>query len=310
MMRALLAVVLCWLILALPASAQIGGSTGIGAPAASGGSSGECAAATAFLARNGNAHPQITTALICGMQAVGVGCSAWPGASGSDPIDAMYVLATTTAGNAQLNICSTSNTLTVGAPTCTFTADQGYACDGTAGYLDTNLNPASGSPKCGIASCSFGAYVLTSVDTGSVIGQGSASGSNVYSYLAPFSGSTIFTAQNMYGGVGAAGSASTPSAVGAWISNRSGAAAAQGYKNGSSTPVFTDTSGTGSLTIFSNTFKIAATTLGAGGTPQYFSADQIAAVFIGGSMTGAMAAALNDLINAYMAGLPTPRNIY
>src|ERR1700676_927047 len=89
-----------------------------------------CAAATAFLARTSGLSGTETTAyttMICGMITDGVGCSAWRGSGGN--LDALYIFATKDTTTAELNLCSTSFSITPRASN-TFTADTGWAGDG------------------------------------------------------------------------------------------------------------------------------------------------------------------------------------
>lgn len=89
--------------------------------------------------------------------------------------DGAWLLATDTAGNAALNLISTSFTLTVnGSPA--FTADSGYVGGSTAN-LDTGFNPTSASsPHYTLTSASLFGWtsVTPSGDAGSMWGYASA----------------------------------------------------------------------------------------------------------------------------------------
>jgi len=266
-----------------------------------------CPAATAWLARTSGLSTTETNAyirLICvDMIPNGIGCSAWSGSSGND--DAIYIFATNTTATANLNLCSSSYGVTVGAATVTFSGDHGYTGDGVTGYLDTNFNPTVGTPNFTLNAGFIAAYVLTNATSNVVLGQGTTSVA-VYTYMDL--GTTFQSPVNYASGT--QGTSSETNAVGAWISNRSTASAQQAYKNGSSTPQWTDTTSNGGGPLYSNTFKILAATLGTSGAPSNFSGNQIAAVGIGGSKTGAQAAAWNNAINNYMTALALGINVY
>lgn len=90
-----------------------------------------CSQATAFLARNGNAHPTETTTLICGL----VSASIWSG------FDTFYITATDTLAHAELNAVGATCTLaSVGTPAPTFTSNQGMAGATGTGWFDNGCN--------------------------------------------------------------------------------------------------------------------------------------------------------------------------
>lgn len=101
--------------------------------------SGSCTASTAFLARTSGlnaAHINAYDTMICGLVTDGVFSS----------LDALYVFATNSTTNANLNLVSASFPVTQNG-TVTFTVDQGYSGSaGSANNLDTAFVPTTGSP--------------------------------------------------------------------------------------------------------------------------------------------------------------------
>jgi hypothetical protein len=255
-----------------------------------------CTAATAWLARTSGLSMTETnayTTMICGMIADGNGCAAWSGSSGT--MDLLYVFATNTTTTANLNLCGTGNTLTQSG-TVTFLADNYYQGNGSTGYFDTGLIlPSTDFTQ---NSASLGTYVLNNRTSTSL------------SYCEIGHPTGIFIApDNNAGGyeqslleVTGDSAAGQTSAQGAWIATRTASNAVAGYKNGSSTPILT---GTTASVSFSGSYSIYVSScrFGAGQTASNWSADQIAATFVGGALTATQAVAINNRINAYMTAL-------
>jgi hypothetical protein len=78
-------------------------------------------------------------------------------------LDAIWTMAAHGTASAKMNWLSTSYTLSLqGTPNPTFTTDQGYAGDGTNGYIKTGYVPSAGGKKWVQNSCSMGLYSRTS----------------------------------------------------------------------------------------------------------------------------------------------------
>jgi hypothetical protein len=221
-------------------------------------------------------------------------------------LDCLYILAAPDAATARLNLVSTDYSL-IANGTTTFTPDQGFAGDGSTGYLDTQFNPSTAtSPNFTLSNCSFGAYDRTSsatVCTSAII----MGNKNIWqNYMLVLSTGPVFGSE--------CNAAHFPAGTfnsnrqGAWIVNRdpvAGATTMTVYKNGSST-AFASSSGNASGSSSINA-KFALLAQGSA-SPSGFTTDQLAAAFIGGGLTGAQAAAINNRINAYMTALGA--NIY
>lgn len=73
-------------------------------------------------------------------------------------LDALYILAAADSQAAKLNWLSTSfNATEVNAPT--FTADRGFAGNGSTSYLNTNLTPSTAGGKATLNSASLGVWI-------------------------------------------------------------------------------------------------------------------------------------------------------
>jgi hypothetical protein len=129
-----------------PTFAQVGGLGFPGPGLGHQGGGGGCSQATALIARMDRSQntPAVTN-LICGMVTDGT----W------SLMDAFYVFAINSSGNAGLNWVSTSFPITVNG-TCTFTANQGYTGDGTSCNLRTAMAPASAGGNFTLNSGSLG----------------------------------------------------------------------------------------------------------------------------------------------------------
>jgi hypothetical protein len=273
-----------------------------------------CTQATNFLARTSflnGAETSAYVALICGLVSDGIitgtmnGPNSGSGACGST-LDALYILATNTTTTAGLNLCGTSYSL-LSNGTVTFTADQGYAGNGTTGFLNTQFVPQSATtPNYTPTSASIGAYDRTSSTTVSSTATIMGISNGAQTYIQPLTTSSavsadVNTTTFALGGVNA-------NRQGAWIVTRTSSSAVALYgPHGSSAPLNTVTTGDANGTP---TAAVSFTILGQGivGSAQKFSTDQISAAFIGGALTGAQAAAINNRINAYMTALGV--NIY
>jgi hypothetical protein len=277
-------------------------------PAASG-----CTQATNFLARTSGLSGTETSAyttMICGLVTDGIitgtmnGPNSGSGACGS-LLDALYILATNNTTTAALNLCGTSYSLiAVNSPT--FTADTGYAGNGTSSFLNTQFVPQSATtPNYTTNAASIGAYDRTSstVVSSSATIMGISNGAQTY--IQP-----LTTASAMSADVNTTtfpSGAPNTNRQGAWIVTRTNSTTVSIYKNGSATPLNTVTTDT-AVAPFVNAIDFTILAQGITGSAQKFTTDQISAAFIGGALTGTQAAAINNRINAYMAALGV--NIY
>ena len=252
------------------------------------------AEASQFLARLPNApdstHETAYIALIDGL----VADSVW------SKLDALYILAAETAGNAAVNLKSSSYGLSL-VSTPTFTADQGYVGSAGSGQaLDTQLVLTSASqysPNSGhVGIYNRSNRAANSGFTFGVLGANvrylNAKLRNAVDNLEYDINTTAFP------------TVSNANSHGMFVVSRTGASALEVYRNGSS--LGTDTDAAAGVPT---TYSVYILTLNNQGTPHSNSvADQIAAFSVGAGLNGSEAATLSSRINTYMAALGT--NVY
>jgi hypothetical protein len=204
-------------------------------------------------------------------------------------IGGLYILATTIAGNALINLKSATGNLTaVGAPT--FTADGGYTFNGTSQYLDTGVPFASfgltqDSAHLGAVrgtagtnpqflwgrATTNGRYGLFTVSGGAIQGRLSASGAQ--------SGSTVIPA------------------IGHMIANRVASLQWKSYDAGVVKDTLSSTSsGTGTDNAWIGANTIAAGTIG-------YTNNRIDAVHCGAGLTDGQAAAIYARMHTYLVAV-------
>jgi hypothetical protein len=269
-------------LLCVPASAQVSPIPGVGVPAFMPAAAG-CSQASTFLARTSGldaTHTTAYTTLICGLVSDGI----W------SLLDAVYIFTTAGQTTAGLNLVSSSYTVTVNGTT-TFTVDNGWAGDGSTGYLNTHFQPgAAANFKQNAAS--YGVYVLT---------NRSAVGVNIYvtnemaisNYdigFRPFnaSGTQYFICSS-----DAVGTATDTTSQGMYVVSRTASNAVAIYKNGASLGSNADVSAALSN---ADTYVFAAN----GGAPSNFSSDKLGSAFYGASLTTAQMTQISTRINTYM----------
>jgi hypothetical protein len=276
---------------------------GLGTPTVIGGG---CSQATTFLARTSGLSGTETTAytnMICGLVTdsiiTGTMTGAGPGATGCGSIlDGLYIFAANTTTTAQLNLCGTSFGLTQ-TGTVTFTADTGYAGNGTTGFFNTGFNPSVAGGALALNSSHLGAYVRTSRTTNATTDLlGSSNGVDSALELTPLAGGQFFAALSD----GAAFAPANANTQGYWIASRTGVSADVLYKNGSSSSALNNTS------ISLNNLNIFVAARNVGGSAQRFSTDQISAIHFGGSLNATQVGNLSTRVNGLMTVLGV--NVY
>jgi hypothetical protein len=158
--------------------------------------------ATTFLARTSGLSAVETGAyctLINGLVSDGIitgtmsGANSGAAACGST-LDALYILATNSIATAGLNLCGTSYGL-LSNGTITFTADHGYAGNGTTGFLNTQFVPQSATtPNYTPTSASIGAYDRTSSTTVSSTATIIGISNGNQSYIQPLTTASLMAA--------------------------------------------------------------------------------------------------------------------
>ena len=200
-------------------------------------------------------------------------------------LDALYMLAAHDAQAARLNWISTSYTLSeVNAPT--FTTNAGYAGNGTSSYLESGYNPTTAGGVFTQNSAHMGLWSNSaSVTAAADIG-------NLNTAVVCRTSADLI-AVRLNASVSAAPIASTDGS-GHFIGSRSGSAAIDEYRNGSS--VGRGAAST-SAAPSNSTFWIGARNNTA------FSARQISVAHWGSALTAAEVTALYDILDQYLNGL-------
>lgn len=210
-------------------------------------------------------------------------------------LDALYLLAAADAQAAQRNwIADQFNLTPVNAPT--FTADRGYAGNGTSSYLDTGFNPASGSPKYLRDSASFGIWRNVLATSGLKVDAGAIFNS------APYPGVVFQTnigVGNELASLNANGSITSGLAYGLGhrTVSRQGSAGYAYYSNGAKVIDLTHAS------VAVQSLNIFLLALNQGGTPSQHSNARLSAFYIGSGLTDADVAALHIAMNTYLTAI-------
>lgn len=268
--------------------------------ASGGGFTPSCSQSTDFLARatavtNDTDKTNYDT-LICGLETDGVGCS--------NTLDVLYILAAPDSATYLLNICSSSFTLTANG-TGTFTANQGYAGNGSTGFLNTGYVASSGTFGNSI-NAHLGVYIRTNRTTNAnTVAVGGNGSSGPYLYIQPRQGSNVGWSVN--GNNTQFPVFANTTAQGSWSAIRASSSSQSNmYLNGSSTSFSGAISNANSGTVLGVNLYIGAQNNN--GTAAQFSNDQIAAVWYGSTISAANALLLRTRINNFMTAYGT--NVY
>jgi methionine-rich copper-binding protein CopC len=212
-------------------------------------------------------------------------------------LDALWMFAQDISGNALINLKSASfNATLVNAPT--FTADQGYAGNGSSSYVRSNFVPSTAGGNYTQNSASGGIYIRTSRATSNAYCDMGHRSGNRFTIIPRWSDGHNYSTVN----AGAESDLTAANAQGFHALSRTSNTEFLGYRNG--TLVDTETSGSAAL----STIEIFICAGNNAGSAADFSTDQIAAAFLGGGLDGTEVGNLSSRINAYMTSLGT--NVY
>ena len=257
------------------------------------------AQASAFLARTSGLNQKESQAFIYLINTL-VTAGLWT------MFDLLYVLATNSEANAQLNLINTSFTLTKHG-SLTFTSDVGYTGDGATGYLDSGYNSSGGSnTNYLLNSGSLGAYiqtVKTAADGSVIFGGGSPTS---FSYLSPNNTGQVFNFDVNDFNFPSFSTATGTGSQGAWISSRTNSTTLNMYKNGSATSVASSSSANSSLAPSFYLFCLYDSSVGG---PDHFSPLQASIFFVSAGLTGAQAVTINNTFNTFMSRI-SGSNVY
>jgi hypothetical protein len=212
-------------------------------------------------------------------------------------LDRLWLFANQHATAALLDVKGLDTATAVNSPT--FTADQGYAGNGTSSYINTTYNASTDGSAYTQNSAHIMVYDRTSrtSSAGLPVLTGAYNGSTTYSSIEPNPGGTAYFLMNDLTALTATGPANVQ---GAWITTRTSNVATAGYRNGSS---FASTGASSSVSIPNFAFYVGARNNN--GTADSFTSDQIAVFTAGASLDATQAANLNTRIEAYMDALGT-----
>ena len=209
--------------------------------------------------------------------------------------DCIYIVAAHDAQAARLNWKADQFNLTaVNAPT--FTVDRGYAGNGTTSYLDTGFNGSTAGGLFTQNSAHVGAWNRTSRAGADLCLLGIRASTTNYTNLFPRSSGNAFIGR-VNGPTNHLSVAETES-KGHFLANRSGATAAEGYKNGASVV----SNSAASVAIPNGNILLLARGV-VSGSPDTFSTDQIAQASIGASLSGAEVTAMYNALLTYMSAV-------
>ena len=206
-------------------------------------------------------------------------------------LDALYVLAAHDAQAAQRNwIADAYNLTPTNAPT--FTADRGYAGNGSTSYLDTGFNPSTAAGKFQRNDAYFGIWSRTAGQTTASC-AGYFSGTDGVSIL-PRSASNLMTGRiNQAAADDTSPTSTVTDGSGLFGVTRTGASALRLARNGAEL----DTGTTASTALVNGNFRLGS--IGAVG----FSTIELSAGLIGSQLTVAEETAAYAALNAYYSGV-------
>lgn len=208
-------------------------------------------------------------------------------------LDALYIMAAHDAQAARVNAIDPASVATVSGAQV-FTADRGYAGDGTASYINTGFNPTTAvSPKYTRDDAHMGLWTNTAVTS-----SGGDMGITAYAIVAP----NVFGNARWYANLNAVISASnSPAATGHYVWTRRASNACEYYRNGVSMTTSAGASGNPVNAKFFLNASNSSTTDTA--TPANFSANREAAAHWGSKLTTAENLALYNAMNTYLTAV-------
>jgi hypothetical protein len=211
-------------------------------------------------------------------------------------LDALWITAADIAGNAVINLKSSSFSMT--NHSATFEADRGYTGDGATAYIDTGYNPTTASGNFTTNAGHISAWGRTSraSATEALIGLGN-SGTSYRSVLMPRFADFLYCTINSDSG--GPQTFSNTSSNGFFVNNRSGLNAVQGYRNGSS--LGTEAATSDARAGPNANFALLANNEDGGRI--WYTSDQIAAASIGGSLNATEVGNFYTRVQTYMTAV-------
>lgn len=265
------------------------------APAAAASGSG-CTQSANFLARTTGLNGTQTGAfqvMICGLVTDGVITGTMGGAktcgtagSANTGFDILHVYATSSTGNAVLNLCGTSFTQAING-TCTFTANLSFQGDGTSCYLDGSYTPSTSGGNIALNNASIGACLQAHLTTNVAVGGAWDGGEGIVL------GADGASNQLLNDSVGPASTFTT----GAGTIVRTASTGIDLYINGVHQPTLTATS---SNLVSQPLFAISQNNNLAGGGGVNFADSKLSYFFAGGGFTGTQVLAIYNRLHTFL----------
>lgn len=186
-------------------------------------------------------------------------------------------------------------TQTLSATAPTFTANQGFAGNGSSAYVDTKWNPHSSLTNYTRNSANFGVWMSVGATGNNQAYIGNDDNGSTEAKWSTSGGGTLFADINANANLSwAVGTAPT-----GWISvERSSSMATALYANGL---LKASSSSDGSVSLLNDDFLVLATQ---NGGPVHFCGGTASVAAIGGALGAPVGAAEYAALNAYMAWLP------
>jgi hypothetical protein len=238
-------------------------------------------ATTVNNALDGSQNKSAVTALICGMVADGT----------YSLIDGLYVGATNSIGNSEVNWAKPGTFNLTSNGTITFAANVGWTGDGSSGYFSTGYTPATSGQQA-LNSAALGVcHVNARSTSANYVSIGADS--PAYEFIAPFQGSS--TASTFEVNSSNFPTITGPTNIqGSYIVSRTSSLVASAYVNGSLNSSPSDVSaGIPAFPIFLLAFDNS-------GSSTDWSADEIAYGFIAGGLTGIQVGTVYARLHAYL----------
>lgn len=240
------------------------------------------AAASAYFARAGtlsDGRKALINALVLALKANGTWAKR----------DALWLIANETSAAGFKNLIRDDHHLTQ-AGTGTFTADRGWAGNGSTGFLHTDFISSTDFIAGSVNSNHLEIYNRTNRTTSNAFSDFAAyDDTRLWSIQCSYANQTYMRNFNVDASVGAAATAQ-----GYWVNNRSAAGATQHYRNASAlTPLTGASNGLLAIELYIGASNHA-------GTAEEFNTDQYAMAGIGASLSAAEVTADQAVIEAYM----------
>jgi len=208
-------------------------------------------------------------------------------------LDVLWMLAAETSQAARLNWKSPGTYTCSEVNSPTFTADRGYAGNGTTSYLDTGWIPNTNGVQLTQDSASIGVYINAGTDTANALASAIGADQSGGLFIRPRAATDTLNGRvNQTSSVAFSGTVGTR--YGLTVFDRSASTTTTAFRNGASVGTFaTASSGRPIVAVFIGCINSA-------GAAAQFVDNRIATAFSGASLTATQHTALHAINNAYL----------